>query len=70
MAAFLSFRIKLTSLSGTSDGDSAHMLFFEGEVAMSVAVPAHESRDGDLRADVLGWVKQKRPEVETQCHVA
>jgi hypothetical protein len=69
MAAFLSFRIKLTSLSGTQTATWQH-IFLPGELAMSVAVPAHESRDGDLRADVLGWMKQKRPEVETYLRLA
>ena len=31
---------------------------------MSVTMPGYESRDGDLRADLLVWIKQKRPEVE------
>jgi hypothetical protein len=32
---------------------------------MSVTIPGWESRDGDLRADLLGLIKQKRPEVES-----
>jgi MFS family permease len=31
---------------------------------MSATMPGRESRDGDLRADLLGLIKQKRPEVE------
>ena len=31
---------------------------------MSVTMPGWERQDGDLRADLLGLIKQKRPEVE------
>jgi hypothetical protein len=37
---------------------------------MSVTMPGHESRDGDLRADLLGWIKRKRPEVENYLRLA
>jgi MFS family permease len=37
---------------------------------MSATMPGRESRDGDLRADLLGLIKQKRPEVETYLRLA
>ena len=37
---------------------------------MSVMLPGNESRGGDLRADLLGWIKQKRPEVDNYLRLA
>ena len=37
---------------------------------MSVILPGNESRGGDLRADLLGWIKQKRPEVDSYLRLA
>jgi hypothetical protein len=37
---------------------------------MSVTTPGYESRDGGLRADLLVWIKRKRPEVENYLRLA
>jgi hypothetical protein len=40
------------------------------EVTMSLILTGHESRSGDLRADLLGRIKQKRPEIEKYLKLA